>query len=166
VHLFSFGIIFHRGVTRQNASFRITGELIPAIYKYGEEIKILDKITALAKTNTLKRQYIITDKIGRIGRSESLVYYATCKTFPNAPVCKFYSFNDPSSFRKSATEKEKRDKFLAKRLEYYITLKMTKFGRMDNDNRILELVQKSGLFEEVSSPECPSLVIYRYKKND
>ena len=166
VHLLSFHIIFHErkwaGAVQQSASFRITNTLIPVgRHRYDEAIKIMDKIATLARTDTL----IITDAIGKIGASVPLTYYVACKAFPNPLVSEFYSLDYDYSplFRKSMTQRKKWDIFLAKTPEYYITLKTTKSASMDNDNRIFNLVQKSTQFEEVSSPECPSLVIYRYK---
>ena len=105
----------------------------------------------------------IVDKMGKIGTSAPLTYYASCKAFPKAPVCRLYSFGIHRHFERAETKEEKWGTFLTKRPQYYITLKTANLANMANDNGILELVQKSGLFEEVPSPECPYLVIYRYK---
>ena len=150
VHLLSFHIIFHAekwaGAVQQSASFMITNTLIPIHrHRYDEEIKIMDKIATLAKTSTLEGWWIITDKMGKIGTSAPLTYYASCKAFPKAPVCRLYSFgiNRTPFLKKAGTKEEKWAIFLAKRPgRYYITLKTAEFARMANDNRILELSAK------------------------
>ena len=83
VHLLSFRVFCSSGgrwagAVQQSASFMITNTLIPVgRHRYDEEIKIMDKIATLAKTSTLEGWWIITDKMGKIGTSAPLTYYAS-----------------------------------------------------------------------------------------